>query len=124
MAEVTTIVDRYLDMWNETDPDRRGETIALAWVESGQYVDPALQATGHDALSAMVEQVHERFPGHRFRRTSGIDLHHDLVRFGWELAAPDGAVTVAGVDIGELAEDGRLARITGFFGELPERDVA
>jgi hypothetical protein len=28
-------------------------------------------------------------------------------------------VVVAGIDIGALAADGRLARITGFFGEAP-----
>ena len=32
---------------------------------------------------------------------------------------PDGAVVVAGIDVGALADDGRLERITGFFGEAP-----
>jgi hypothetical protein len=72
----------------------------------------------------MVTQVQERFPGNRFRRLSGIDTHHDQLRFAWELAAPGGAVTVAGVDVGVLAPDGRLQRITGFFGELPTEDAA
>jgi hypothetical protein len=31
---------------------------------------------------------------------------------------------VAGIDVGELAPDGRLRSITGFFGELPARDAA
>jgi hypothetical protein len=119
MNDVATTVDTYLAMWNETDPGRRAEHIRLAWVEDGRYVDPLLEAEGHAALGDMVAGVHEQFPGHRFRRTSGIDSHHDRVRFGWELAAPDGAVTVAGVDLGELAPDGRLRAIAGFFGELP-----
>jgi hypothetical protein len=33
-------------------------------------------------------------------------------------------VVVAGIDIGTLAPDGRLGRVTGFFGELPEKAVA
>ena len=37
-----------------------------------------------------------------------------------ELAAPDGTLTVAGIDVGRFDADGRLARISGFFGELPE----
>ena len=36
------------------------------------------------------------------------------------LVGPDGAVAVAGMDVGEVAADGRLRRITGFFGGLPE----
>jgi hypothetical protein len=119
MNDVATTVDTYLAMWNETDPGRRAEHIRRAWVEDGRYVDPLLEAEGYAALGDMVAGVHEQFPGHRFRRTSGIDSHHDQVRFAWELAAPDGAVTVAGVDLGELAPDGRFRAIAGFFGELP-----
>jgi hypothetical protein len=31
-------------------------------------------------------------------------------------------VAVAGVDVGSVAADGRVQRITGFFGPLPEED--
>ncbi len=116
----TTAVDTYIDMWNEQDADRRAELIEQAWVEGAVYRDPLLEADGHAALSEMVANVHGHYPGHRFRRTSGIDQHHDQVRFGWELVAPDGSLTVAGIDVGTVADDGRLARITGFFGDLPE----
>lgn len=124
MSDVTTTVDTYLAMWNETDPTRRAEYIERAWAGDGRYVDPVLEAEGHVAISEMVAAVHTQYPGHQFRRTSGIDAHHDQVRFAWELVAPDGTVTVAGIDAGVLAPDGRLARITGFFGPLPEEDAA
>lgn len=68
--------------------------------------------------------MHGTYPGHRFRRTSVVDGHHDQIRFGWELVAPDGTCTVAGVDVGLLARDGRLDQIVGFFGELPEAAAA
>ena len=55
---------------------------------------------------------------------NGIDRHHDELRFGWELVAPGGAVVVAGTDVGRLASDGRLRRITGFFGEIPQETAA
>ena len=118
MSDIATTVDTYLAMWNETDPERRAEQIRKAWVEDGRYVDPLLEAEGHEALGVMVGAVHDRYPGHRFRRTSDLDAHHDRVRFGWELVAPDGALTVAGVDVGAVAPDGRLREITGFFGDL------
>jgi hypothetical protein len=115
----TTTIDRYFDMWNTEDEAERAAVIAEAWTPDGRYRDPLLEADGHDQLVAMVANVHAHYPGHRFRRTSGVDAHHDQVRFTWELAAPDGAVTVAGIDVGELADDGRLRRITGFFGDVP-----
>lgn len=120
MTDVTATVDTYLAMWNETDPARRAQHIERAWAGDGHYVDPLLEAAGHSALGAMVDGVQAKFPGHRFRRTSGIDTHHDQVRFAWELAAPDGAVVVTGIDVGALAPDGRLQRIAGFFGDLPK----
>jgi hypothetical protein len=67
----------------------------------------------------MVATAQARFPGHRFRRVSGIDDQHGELRFAWELAAPDGSIVVAGTDVGGLAPDGPLQRVTGFFGELP-----
>jgi len=119
MGDATTIVDTYLAMWNETDAKRRAQLIERAWSGDGRYADPMLEAQGHAALSEMVAGVHAKFPGHRFRRRSGVDAHHNQLRFAWDLATPDGAVVVAGIDVGALAADGRLERITGFFGEAP-----
>jgi hypothetical protein len=67
----------------------------------------------------MITAVHEQFPGFQMRVTSGIDAHNDQLRFGWELLGADGTPVVAGIDAGELADDGRLRRITGFWGDLP-----
>jgi hypothetical protein len=124
MNDITETVDTYLAMWNEADPARRAQLIIEAWATKGRYVDPVQEAEGHDALSAMVDSVHERFPGHRFRRLSGVDVHHDELRFAWELAGPDGSVTVGGIDVGQVDADGRLLRISGFFGDPPAADEA
>jgi hypothetical protein len=72
----------------------------------------------------MVDAVQAQYPGHRFGRVSGIDAHHDQLRFAWQLVDPDGAVAAAGIDVGTVAPDGRLQRIVGFFGPLPEEGVA
>lgn len=120
MTDLTTTVDTYLAMWNEEDPIRRAAHIEAAWTGDGRYADPLQEAEGHEALSGMVAGVHQQLPGHRFTRTSAIDVHHDELRFGWQLAAADGTVAVAGVDVGAVADDGRLRRITGFFGPLPD----
>lgn len=120
MTDAASTVDTYVAMWNESDPELRTKLIETAWIDDARYVDPLLEAAGHAALNDMVAGVQTQFPGHEIRRTSGIDTHHDEIRFGWELAGPDGAVAVAGIDVGTLAADGRLERITGFFGDVPE----
>jgi hypothetical protein len=78
-----------------------------------------LAAAGHAAISDLHAALQAQFPGHRFRQATGIDAHHDRFRVGWELVGPDGAVALAGTDVGQLAPDGRLQAITGFFGDLP-----
>lgn len=123
ITNTTQTVDTYLSMWNETDPVRRGELITAAWSDEGRYADPLTEAVGHDALGAMVDAVQDKYPGARFRRTTGIDGHHDDVRFGWDLVGRDGSLVVAGIDVGRVAPDGRLTSIVGFFGELPGVEV-
>jgi SnoaL-like domain len=119
MSDTTAIVDTYLAAWNETDRTKRIALIEEAWTIDGQLVDPPAAGEGHAGISELAAGLHAQFPGHQFRRSSGIDIHHGAFRFAWELVAPDGTVALAGLDVGEFADDGRLRRITGFFGELP-----
>ena len=122
-AETTldSVVDTYLAAWSEADEQERARLIETAWAPEGSLVDPPLEGHGYDGISDMAVAMQTHFAGHTFRRVSGIDVHHDRFRFGWELVGPDGAVALNGIDVGEVAPDGRLRRITGFFGDLPER---
>jgi hypothetical protein len=47
-----------------------------------------------------------------------VDLHHGRLRFAWKLTDASGRTVVEGIDFCELAPDGRLRRIVGFFGPL------
>jgi hypothetical protein len=47
-----------------------------------------------------------------------VDLHHGRLRFAWKLTDASGRTVVEGIDFCELASDGRLRRIVGFFGPL------
>src|SRR6516164_3868718 len=115
MSNLTELIDRYIAMWNETDAERRRALIARTWTEDATYLDPVLQGEGQAGIDAMVRGVHERFPGHRFRRTSDLDTHHDRVRFTWELAPDGGPAVVKGIDFAVVAADQRLQAVTGFF---------
>jgi hypothetical protein len=100
------------------DPTRRAGLIAEAWATDGRLLDPPLTGAGHDGISQAADVLQQHYAGHTFRRTSAVDEHHGQLRYAWELVAPDGGAVLTGLDVGELAEDGRLARVTGFFGEL------
>ncbi|HZA00514.1 MAG TPA: hypothetical protein VE575_17275 [Acidimicrobiales bacterium] len=121
-TDVATAADAYLASLGETDATRRRELIERAWTPDGHFVDPLYEAEGHDALAELAAGVIAHYPGHTFRRTSGLDTHHDVLRFSWEMAGPDGEIVVTGSDVGRLAPDGRLQEITGFFGDVPPLD--
>jgi hypothetical protein len=110
-----SVVDRYIAMWNATDPEDRRDLVAGAWTEEARYLDPLMEGKGHEGIDAMVEAVQQRFPDHRFARTSEVDAHNDRVRFTWELAAAGQPPLASGVDFGVVSPDGRLESITGFL---------
>jgi hypothetical protein len=124
MTTLSATVDAYLSGWNETDPQKRASIVERVWAANGCLIDPPLAATGPEEISNMAAALQSQFPDHHFVRTSGVDEHHNQFRFGWDLVAADGAVSLSGVDVGELSDDGSIARITGFFGELPSADAS
>lgn len=118
-TDLAATLERYLQMWHETDAAKRAELVRAVFTEDGRHVDPNADAVGHAGLDAMVADIQDRFPGHSIRQTSGVDTHNDQIRFAWELVDADGTTILAGVDVGEVADDGRLRRIAGFWGDLP-----
>ena len=118
MTDTISVIDGSIAIWNETDPGQRRDLIARTWTHDASYLDPLMTAEGHDGIDAMVAGVQVQFPGHRFRRTSEVDAHHDRVRFSWELGPEGGPALAGGLDVGVLV-DGRLASITGFLDAAP-----
>lgn len=123
-VDTTTIeqlVDAYFDMWRATDPQARAELVERTFTSDGRHVDPMADAIGHVELAGMLANVHAAYPGFGIDRTSHIDHHGDQLRFSWTLRAADGTTVVDGLDVAELAADGRLARVASFWGELAPR---
>jgi hypothetical protein len=118
MNDVSNTIDTWFASLNELDAGKRAGLVEQAWAGDGRWVDPPFEGEGHRAITDMVDAVYQQYPDHRFRRASAIDAHHDAVRYGWELVNRDGLVVLAGTDIAQLGDDGRLQRVTGFFGEL------
>lgn len=117
---LTDVVEAYLATWNEADPAARLALIERVWAEGARHVDPLADARGNAAIDEMISGLREQFPGHRIVRTTGIDSHNELFRFGWAAVAPDGAAVMAGTDVCIRAEDGRVQAIAGFIGDLPD----
>jgi hypothetical protein len=115
-TDVATVVDTYIAMWNETDPERRRALVEQTWTEDASYVDPLMSGEGAGGIDAMVAGAQAAYPGHTFRLVAGPDAHHDRVRFTWQLFGGDSDAPVAtGIDFATVAGDGRLREVTGFL---------
>ncbi len=113
------ILDAYFKAWNEPDEGKRKAFLDKCWSDSGTYTDPLADVTGREALSQVIAQFHTQMPGASIVAASGLDQHHDRLRFAWKLRMEDGSNRIEGIDVAQMAEDGRLRSIVGFWGEPP-----
>ena len=120
MSNRTDLIDRYIAIWNETDPNKRRDLIGWAFAEDGRYQDPLLTGAGHDALDQMFAAAQAQLPGAQVTLATEPDAHHDWVRFSWALVMPgDTDSLIEGTDLGRIGEDGRFEEMIGFLDKVP-----
>ncbi len=89
-SEVTSLIDRYCAVWNEPEPERRKALLESVWADGATYTDPRADTKGVDELLAHIATVRAGRPGAKIVRTTAVDVHHGIVRFGrgrWHAAA-------------------------------------
>ena len=116
--DATSIAQRYIALWNETDASRRERLLEADWSADAHYVDPLMQASGREQISALVGAVHQRYPGFRFNLLGNADAHGENVRFTWTLGPSGAEDLIQGTDFVRL-ESGKLRTVTGFLDKVP-----
>jgi hypothetical protein len=86
-----------------------------------EFIDPSVETHGLDEFEANVHNVQAEIPGAVYSRTSAVDSHHGLHRYSWQISR-DEEVVLPGFDVTEVDGDGKVTRVLGFFGPLPESD--
>jgi hypothetical protein len=120
-VDIGEIVATYGASWNETDAAKRTELLERSWADDGIYQDPQGTAHGRAALVAHIGGFQAMMPGHTIDQASGVDTHDGGFRFAWVMHNGD-EIALEGIDFGEVAPDGRIQRIVGFFGPFPPLD--
>ncbi len=115
----TEVLQAYCEAWNEDDRSRREELLERSMTDSASFVGPLGAHVGRDAVGNLIGRFRRRSPDSSFIISSGVDAHHGMMRFKWEVRAPDGGVVKSGFKFAEQAEDGRLSRVVGFVGPVP-----
>jgi hypothetical protein len=120
VSDLTELVGSYLDVWNEPDPQARSRAIAAVWAENGSYTDPLAAVQGREAIAAVISAARDQFPGYEFKLLSGVDSHHNIARFTWELVpAAGGESLVIGFDVVAVDDAGRIRDVYGFLDKIP-----
>ncbi|MEU6141805.1 hypothetical protein ABZ848_15745 [Streptomyces sp. NPDC047081] len=128
-VDAQDLADRYINMWNDPDPESRRKTVLDLWAQDGEHIllppqqmhdqavalgftTAALEARGHDELHARVTRAYEEFvaPGtFVFRLQETPRQVRDVVTFRWEaFQREEGQVTGGGRDFLVLDQAGRI----------------
>jgi hypothetical protein len=119
MSTFDQLAERYIAVWNETDPESRRRGVEQLWSENGRYVDPIADAHGRDAIERTIAAVQDQFPEFVFRLAGPVDAHHNQLRFSWELGPAGGEAPIVGFDVAVTDGDGRLETVLGFLDKVP-----
>ena len=110
-TDIATFVDRYVNVWNEPDAERRRRTIKELWQEDARHLARTLEAVGHDGIENRVANAYEKWvkeKGNVFRLRD-LDGHHGTIKLRWEmLPANGGDVISIGFDFLVLGGVGRI----------------
>jgi len=112
MTNVSEFVDRYVNIWNEPDVERRRRTIRDLWQEDAGHLARTLEAVGHAGIETRVRNAYEKWvkeKGNVFRLRDGVDSHHDTIKLRWEMLPEAGGEVISiGCDFLLLGGDGRI----------------
>jgi len=119
MAGYPVALDQMLAAWNEPDPSLVRRHLDGALSSRVRFVDPSIDLTGINDFEANVHKVRAGLPGATYSRTSGVDSQHGFHRYHWAIHQGEELV-LAGFDVTEIDEDGKVICVIGFFGPVPE----
>jgi hypothetical protein len=112
MNDLKTIGDRYVNVWNETDAEKRRKAIADLWVPDGVHYVKTREARGYDALEQRIIGSHNKNVkegGNRFRAVKDLEVVQSAIKFTWEMVASDGEKVLAvGLEFLMVDDDGRI----------------
>lgn len=111
--QIAQIVDRYVAVWSEPDPERRRRSIAELWAENASQIVEEAAFHGHAELEERIAEAYGQFVGSgAFLVTSAGDAagHHDVITFTIQLTPPAGAVAWA-ARVVLLLDDRALIRL-------------
>ena len=118
MPDYPESLNHMLAAWNEPEPSLVRKHLERALAPGIRFVDPSIDLTGIDAFEANVHEVQAKLPGAEYSRTSSVDSQHGFHRYHWAIHHK-GELIIAGFDVTQTDDSGRVVLVIGFFGVIP-----
>ena len=114
-ARVAERVDRYFASWSEPDPETRARGLAEIAVEDIAFRDAFSCTSGLHDLTEHLAAAQAHMPGVRLKRVGDVRQCQGTAMAEWVAEGPAGKTAGSGINVFDLAPDGRLARVVGFW---------
>jgi hypothetical protein len=115
-ADLRPAVDAFLAAWSEKDEARRRAALAAVATEDVTFADAFSCTAGIDDLVAHLAAAQFHMPGVVLERTGDVRQCQGTAIVEWTAKGPDGASRGRGTNVFDLAPDGRIRRVVGFWG--------
>lgn len=109
--DLDTIIENYVAVWNESDPQRRRERIRSVWAEDGVTCYRLLEARGYEAIEGRVVGSWDKWlrDGKYTFRPARSAHHHDIIKFDFVMVTvPEGQVEARGLSFLLLDSNGSI----------------
>lgn len=111
--DLSEVLDAYLAAWNTDDAMERARLLEKSVTDDVEFIDPMANFKGTPDLAQHITAVRSTYHGVTFASAGELDAHNNVARAPW--VARTGDTELHGLDVYDIAEDGRLRRIVGFF---------
>jgi uncharacterized protein YndB with AHSA1/START domain len=115
-AGLAQAVDAFFAAWSEKDEARRRIALASIATDDVTFADAFSCTAGIEDLVAHLSAAQMHMPGVVLERTGDVRQCQGTAVVEWAAKGPDGTPRGRGTNVFELAPDGRIRRVVGFWG--------
>jgi uncharacterized protein YndB with AHSA1/START domain len=109
-------VDAFLRAWGNPDAADRRRLLESCAAPDLVFRDAFSATNGIEEMLANLEAVQIHMPGMTLVRDGDVRQAHGTAIAGWTAQGPDGSPRGRGTNVYDLAPDGRIRRVVGFWG--------
>lgn len=115
-AGLAAVADRYFAAWAEKGAPARRRTLESCVSEDVEFRDSFGCTSGRGELEAHIAASQVHMPGASLARSGEPRQCQGMALVDWKASGPGGMQLGSGTNVFQLAPDGKIARVVGFWG--------